>query len=198
MLHGVDYVAGAGLALGANHGRSLGNPPESLAQVARAADERRGKSVLVDVVRLVGGGQNLALVDKVHAQFLQNLRLGEVADASLGHHRDRNCLDDLLDEAWLGHAGHAALGADHGRHALQSHHRSGSGLLGNAGLLHVHHVHDDAALEHLRQTHLQAQTGSRQALVPILFRHAFHPQFTAACGHTNSAQKPSFLISLPV
>jgi hypothetical protein len=67
-----------------------------------------------------------------------------------------------------------------------------NGLLGDAGLLHVHHVHDDAALEHLRQTHLQAQTGSRQAFVPIVFRHAFHPHFTAACGQTISAQTVTF------
>jgi len=34
-------------------------------------------------MRLVGGVRTLALVDEVHAQFLKNLRLGEVADAGL-------------------------------------------------------------------------------------------------------------------
>ena len=160
VLHGVDHVAGAGLALGADHGRAFGNAPQGLAQVARAADKGRGKGMLVDVMGLVGRGQNLALVDEVHAQLLQNLRLGKVSDARLGHHRNGDRLDDLLDQAGLGHAGHAALGADHRRNALQSHHRSGAGLFGNAGLLHVHHVHDDAALEHLGQAHFQAQARS--------------------------------------
>jgi hypothetical protein len=36
--------------------------------------------MLVDVVRLVGRGQDLALVDEVDAQGLEDLRLDEVAD----------------------------------------------------------------------------------------------------------------------
>ena len=100
VLHGVDHVAGAGFALGADHGRAFGDAAQGLAQVARAADEGRGEGVLVDVVRLVGGGQHFALVDEVDAELLQNLRFGEVADARLGHHRNRNRLDDLLDQRW--------------------------------------------------------------------------------------------------
>ena len=42
--------------------------------------------MLVDVVGLVGGGEYFALVDEVHAQLLQNLRFGKMADAGLGHH----------------------------------------------------------------------------------------------------------------
>ncbi len=61
----------------------------------------------------------------------------------------------------LGHAGHAALGADHGGHALEGHDRGGAGLFGDARLLDVHHVHDDAALEHLGQADLEAQAGCR-------------------------------------
>ena len=61
----------------------------------------------------------------------------------------------------LGHAGHAALGADHGGHALQRHHGNGAGFFGDAGLLDVHHVHDDAALEHLGEADLEAQRGGR-------------------------------------
>ncbi len=88
VLDGVDDIAGAGFALGANHGRALGDAAQGLAQVARAADEGRGEGVLVDVVGLVGGGEDFALIDEVDAQFLENLRLGEVADAGLGHNRD--------------------------------------------------------------------------------------------------------------
>ena len=38
--HGLDDVAGAGFALGADHGRALGDAAQSLAQIARAADKR--------------------------------------------------------------------------------------------------------------------------------------------------------------
>ena len=76
----------------------------------------------------VGGGKDFALVDEVDAQVLQDLGLSEVADTRLGHDRNGDSADNLLDQAGLGHAGHSALGADHRRHALQSHHRSGAGL----------------------------------------------------------------------
>lgn len=38
--HGLDHVAGAGLTLGPDHGRTLVDAAEGLAQVAAAADER--------------------------------------------------------------------------------------------------------------------------------------------------------------
>ena len=131
MPHGVDDVAGAGLALGADHGRAFGDAAQGLAQVARAADERRGEGVLVDVVCLVGGGQHLGLVDEVDADGLQHLGLGEVADARLGHDRNRDRGHDLLDELGIRHAGHAALGADHGGDALERHHGDGAGFFGD-------------------------------------------------------------------
>ena len=86
----VGDVAGAGLALGADHRRALGDPAQRLAQVGRTADERDRERPLVDVVGVVGRGEHLGLVDVVHAEALQHLRLGEVADARLGHHRDRD------------------------------------------------------------------------------------------------------------
>ncbi len=64
-----------------------------------------------------------------------------------------------LMSAGLGHAGHAAFGANHGRDALQSHDRGGAGFFGDARLLDVHHVHDDAAFEHLGQADFEAQAG---------------------------------------
>ena len=171
VLDGVDHVAGARFALGADHGRAFGDAPEGLAQVAGAADEGCLEGVLVDVVGLVGGGEDLGLIDEVDAELLQDLGFGEVADAGLGHDGDGYRRDDALDEFGAGHAGHAALGADHGGNALQSHDRDGARLFGDAGLLHVHHVHDDAALEHLRQADLESEAGSRKALVPIHFGH---------------------------
>ena len=63
-----------------------------------------------------------------------------------------------LDELRVGHAGDAAFGADHGGHALERHDGDGAGLFGDACLLDVHDVHDDAALEHLGEADLQPET----------------------------------------
>ena len=87
--HRLDDVAGAGLALRADHARALADAPQRLAEVGGAAHERHGERPLVDVVRLVGRGEHLALVDVVDAERLEDLGLDEVADAGLGHHRDR-------------------------------------------------------------------------------------------------------------
>ena len=80
---------------------------------------------------------------------LQDLGFGEVADAGLGHDGDGDGGHDLLDELGVGHAGDAAFGADHGGDALEGHDGDGAGFFGDAGLLDVHDVHDDAAFEHL-------------------------------------------------
>ena len=52
--HGLDDVARAGLALGADHRRALADPAQRLAEVGRAAHERDLEGPLVDVVGLVG------------------------------------------------------------------------------------------------------------------------------------------------
>ena len=44
--------------------------------------------MLVGVVDLVGGREDLALVDVVDSKGLEDLGLDEVADAGLGHNRD--------------------------------------------------------------------------------------------------------------
>src|SRR5439155_943254 len=82
----LDDVAGAGLALGPDHGRTLANPAQRLAEVAAAADEGDLEGVFVDVVLLVGRRQHLGLVDVVRSDRLEDLRLHEVADARLRHH----------------------------------------------------------------------------------------------------------------
>ena len=56
---------------------------------------------------------------------------------------------DRADHARVGHPGHSAVGANIGRHPLQGHHGHRAGLRGDTGLVGGHHVHDDAALEHL-------------------------------------------------
>ncbi len=146
---GLDDVAGARLALGADHRGALVDAPQRLAEVAAAAHERHLEGVLVDVVGLVGRREDLRLVDVVDAQRLQDLRLDEVADAGLGHDRDGDGLHDAHDHRRVAHARHAARRPDVGRHALEGHHRDGAGILGDARLVGRDDVHDDAALEHL-------------------------------------------------
>ena len=157
MPHGLHHVAGAGLALGADHGRALADAPQGLAQVGGAADEGHLEVPLVDVVRLVGGSEHFALVDVVDLQGLEDLGLDEVTDAGLGHDGDADRLLDLDDLLGVGHAGHAAVSADVGRHALQRHDRARAGLLGDDGLLGRGDVHDDPALEHLGETSLYSK-----------------------------------------
>src|SRR5215471_14835747 len=94
----LDDVAGAGLPLRPDHGSSLCDASEGLAQVAAAAHERHGEGPLVDVVFLVSRGQDLGLIDVVDTQRLQDLGLDGVADATLGHHRDGDGVHDRLDE----------------------------------------------------------------------------------------------------
>ena len=133
---------------------ALGDAAQRLAQVGGPAHERHGEGPLVDVVGLVGRGEHLALVDVVDAEGLEDLGLGEVADAGLGHDRDGDRGLDALDHLGVAHAGHAAVAADVGRHPLERHDRHGPGVLGDLGLVGCDHVHDHAAPEHLGQAPL--------------------------------------------
>ena len=158
MAHGFHHVAGSGFALGANHSRAFGYPPQGLAQVAAATDERNLEVVLPDVMRLVGGGQYFRLVNVVNAESFQNLGFDEMADTDLGHHRNGNRVHNPGDDGGIGHAGHAPVGADVRRDALEGHDRHGPGLGGNLSLLRGDHVHYDAALEHLGMTRLDGKS----------------------------------------
>ena len=149
--HGLDHVARARLALGADHRGALGDAAQRLAQVAGTADKRDVKLGLVDVVDIVGGGENLGFIDVVDLDGLKDLRLDDVTDAALGHDGDGDGLLNALDHLGVAHARHAAGGADVGRDALESHDGAGACLLGDACLLGRGDVHDDAALEHLRE-----------------------------------------------
>ena len=110
--------------------------------------------MLVDVVDVVGGREDLGLVDEIDPQFLKDLGLDEVSDAGLGHDGNGDRLNDTRDEVGVAHTGHTALSADVGRNALEGHDGDGSGILGDTGLLGSDDVHDDAALEHVGQTAL--------------------------------------------
>ena len=63
----------------------------------------------------------------------------------------------------VAHASHAALLADVGGDALQSHHRHRARLLRDARLLWCDHVHDHTTLQHLGQPHLRL-AAERQAV----------------------------------
>ena len=103
---------------------------------------------MVDVVRRA---EHLGLVDVVYAEVLEDLRLHAVADTGLGHDRDVHGVEDALDQVRVRHAGHATLGADVSRHALQRHDGNGTGIFGDLCLLWGDHVHDHAALEGIGQ-----------------------------------------------
>ena len=108
-----------------------------------------------------------------------------------------------LMSAGLGHAGHAAFGADHGGNALESHDGSGAGLFGDARLLDVHDVHDDAALEHLGQADFETQAGGTKVTVldavlgvvchvDVLWRRGLRDSATGAGGAAANLQFSSF------
>eukprot|EP00262_Sarcandra_glabra_P011813 TRINITY_DN2911_c0_g3_i1.p1 TRINITY_DN2911_c0_g3~~TRINITY_DN2911_c0_g3_i1.p1 ORF type:complete len:336 (+),score=10.47 TRINITY_DN2911_c0_g3_i1:113-1120(+) len=151
--HGLDDVAGAGLALGADHGGALADAAQGLAEVAAAADEGDAEVVLVDVVVFVSDGEDFGLVDVVDAEGFEDLGFDEVADAGFGHDGYGDGPLDFFDEGGVGHAGDAALCADVGGDAFQRHDRACARLFGDAGLLRVHHVHYDAAAEHLSEAY---------------------------------------------
>lgn len=103
------------------------------------------------MIDVIGRGENLGLVDVIDLDSLQDLRLDNVTDAALGHNRDGDGLLDALDHLGVAHARDAACGTDVGRDALECHDGAGACLLGDACLLGRGDVHDDAALEHLRE-----------------------------------------------
>ena len=147
-------IAGTRLALGADHGRPLGDAPQSFAEIGRPAHEGHGERPLVDVVSLVGGGQDLALVDVVDAEGFEHLGFDEVADARLGHHRDGHRRLDPLDQGGIAHAGHPTVAPDVGGNPLEGHDGYGAGVLGDLGLLRRDDVHDHATAKHLGQASL--------------------------------------------
>jgi len=109
------------------------------------------------VVRLVGGCEHLGLVDVIHAKRLEDLRFGEVADAGLGHDRDRHRGLDALDHLRIAHAGDATITANVGRYPLEGHDGRRTRVFGDLGLVGRDHIHDHAALEHLREAPLHSE-----------------------------------------
>ncbi|KAL8140959.1 LOW QUALITY PROTEIN: hypothetical protein V2J09_006980 [Rumex salicifolius] len=154
---GLDDVAGSSLSLGANHRRSLANTAQCLAEVAASADEGDAEVVLVDVVGLVGGSENLRLIDVIDTNSLKDLRLDKVTNTSFRHDRNSDRLLNLLDELGVRHASNAALSADVGRDTLESHDGASAGLLSDTSLIGGHDIHDNAAAKHLSEADLDGE-----------------------------------------
>ena len=164
--NGLDDVAGAGLALRADHRRALRDPAERLAEVPAAAYERDRERPFIDVVLLVGRRQHLGFVDVIDPEGLEDLCFDEVADPSLRHHGDRYDGLDLVDLRGIGHAGDPAFLSDVRGDPLEGHHGARAGVFGDLGLVRRGDVHDDATLEHLRQPRFHGE-GARLALHAI-------------------------------
>ena len=103
------------------------------------------------MVDVIGRAQHLGLVDVVYLDGLEHLGLDEVPDAAFRHDGDAHGLLDATDHRRVAHATHAAGRAYVCRDALEGHDRARARLLGDACLIGGGNVHDDAALEHLRQ-----------------------------------------------
>ena len=138
--------------------------------------------MFVDVVFFIGGSQYFTLIDIVHAQCFENLRFHKVANARFGH--DRNCdrRNNLLDLARVTHTRHTAILANVGRHAFKRHNRTRAGFLGNARLLCRDDIHNDSALEHLRQTRFYDKRACNCASGAIII-HCTHLRFSFVLMH---------------
>ena len=95
-----------------------------------------------------------------------------MADARLRHHGDGYGVDDALNQLRIGHASHTTLGTNIGGHALQRHDGARAGIFGDTRLFRGHDVHDDAALEHIGQSTLDARSGA--SLFILLISHSSH------------------------
>jgi hypothetical protein len=69
----LDNVTGTGLTLGADHGSTLVDATKSLTEVLAAADEGDLVVVLVDMVGVIGRGQDLRLVNVINSEGLDDL-----------------------------------------------------------------------------------------------------------------------------
>ena len=110
--------------------------------------------MLVNVMRLVCRRQHFTLVDVIHTELLENLGLGEMADAALRHHRNGNGSHDFANLFRRSHTRNPAFGADLRGHALERHDGDSSGVLGDDRLLRIRHVHNYAAFEHFGEAGL--------------------------------------------
>jgi hypothetical protein len=140
------------IALGADERSTFRDTTQGFAKVSGTTEEGDSEWPFVNVVGLVGWSENLALIDEVHSEGLEYLCLGEVANACLGHDKDRDGSLDSLDEGRVTHAGNSTVTANVSRHTLKGHDRYGAGVLGKASLVSSDYVHNHTTTEELCQT----------------------------------------------
>mmetsp|Transcript_23533 Transcript_23533/g.49693 ORF Transcript_23533/g.49693 Transcript_23533/m.49693 type:complete len:270 (+) Transcript_23533:479-1288(+) len=165
--HSLDDISRPGLSLGAEHGRPLGDSSEGLADVATSAHEGHVELIFIDVVDLIGHGEDFRLVDVVDFAGLENLGFDEVSDAGFGHDGDGDGVFDFEDHGRVGHAGDSSVAADVGGDAFEGHDGDGSGGFGDFGLFYVHDVHNYSSLEHLSQSLLDLGCTGLGTVLPV-------------------------------
>lgn len=143
-----DDVTSSGFAFGADHCGAFGASAEGFAEVTGSAHEGDGEGMFVDVVRVVGRGENFTFVDEINFESFEDLGFYEVTDAAFGHDGDRNGFFDAEDHFGVGHPSDSAILTDVSRDTLEGHDGDGSGIFGDPGLFGVDNIHDDATFEH--------------------------------------------------
>ena len=103
----------------------------------------------------VGGRQDFAFVDVVHAEGFEDAGFDDVPDAGLRHDRNGHRVHDAEHDGRIGHAGHAPGLADVGGNAFERHDGARARFLRDLRLFGGGDVHDDAAFHHFRQTGLE-------------------------------------------
>lgn len=152
--HRFHDIAGTSLALRADHRGAFAYPAQRLTQIPAPADKGYLKTVLFDVKLIVGGSKDFALIDKVDSKAFENLSLHEVSDPALGHDRYGDRFLNPRDHLRIAHSCHAAVRTDIRRHSFERHDRLCPRIGGDLRLLCIYDVHNNAALEHFRETDL--------------------------------------------
>jgi hypothetical protein len=133
MPYSFDDVSSTSLTLCSKHRGTFSNATESFSEISASANKRHFEVVLVDMILLVGHGQNLTFVDIIYLNSLQDLRFDEMTDADLivddvslsnlfklktSEERDRKYLrhygdgygrSDLVDHCGVTHARNASV-----------------------------------------------------------------------------------------
>ena len=140
-----------------------GYAPHGVAVMVETATDNNTRTVANVRMHFNKGGGNMGTtgsvgflfnrmgVFRLEAEGLEDVGLDEVADAGFSHDGYGNRGDDAADHVGVGHAGNATIATNVAGDALEGHDRRRARRLGDAGLLGVHDVEDDAPLEHLGQ-----------------------------------------------
>mmetsp|Transcript_27271 Transcript_27271/g.37610 ORF Transcript_27271/g.37610 Transcript_27271/m.37610 type:complete len:271 (+) Transcript_27271:255-1067(+) len=157
MAHSLHHIASSCLTLGADHGRALCNPSKGLTQVSATAQHGHVKVVLVDVMNLVCRGQDLALINVVNTNRLQNLGFYKVTNAGLGHDWNGDSCFDGLNHFRVRHTSYTSIFANVSGDPLQGHHCDSACFFSNTRLFNIDDIHDASALEHLCKAYLHGK-----------------------------------------